>query len=384
MRTWDDDQLALRAGMAQWCRDLAGDDRSSGSGGSDTDGGFSWERWKVIRRSGVLGLPFDPVWGGAGADLLTTMYVLEGLGEGCRDGGLGFSVATQITSTGVPIQHFGSPYLKERYLPRLCTGELIGAHAISEPGSGSDALSMQSKATRDGDDFVLTGSKTFVSNGPIADVVVVYARTRPEGGPIGITAFLVDRNTPGFEVGQPLAKMGLKTSPMGELFFDECRIPATHVIGGVGRGFLILDHVMKREILCSFIINVGEMKHRLDRCLDYAKTRTQFGKKIGDFQAIANKLVDMRIKLDTARKWLYDTADRLLAGENVTMDIAISKLLTSEANVASSLSAIQIFGGNGYMSEYGLDKELRNAVGSTIYSGTTEIQYNRIASMLGL
>ncbi len=378
MRTWTDDQLALRAGMAQWCRDL-GDD----PGGSDP-ATFPWERWKLIRRSGVLGLPFDPDWGGAGVDLPTTMFVLEALGEGCRDGGLAFSVATHITSTGVPIAHFGTPYLKERYLPRLCTGELIGAHAISEPDTGSDALSMATKATRDGDHFVLSGTKSFVSNAPVADVVVVYARTRPEGGPIGITAFLVEAGTPGFEVGQPLAKMGLKTSPMSQLFLDDCRVPATQVIGGVGRGFLLLDHVMKWEILCSFVINVGEMQHRYERCVDYARTRTQFGQKIGSFQAVAHKVVDMRVRLETARKWLYDTAERLVAGENVTMDVAISKLLTSEANVASGLAAIQIFGGNGYMSEYGLDQELCNAVGSTIYSGTTEIQYNRIASLIGL
>lgn len=379
MRTWDDEQLALRAGMAQWCRDLGGDHGEAGN-----DAGFSWERWKLIRESGVLGLPFDPQWGGAGADLLTTMFVLEALGEGCRDGGLGFSVATQISSTGVPIEHFGSPYLKDRYLPRLCTGELIGAHAISEPDTGSDALAMATKATRDGDHFVLDGTKSFVSNAPIADVVVVYARTRPEGGPIGITAFLVERDTPGFEVGKPLAKMGLKSSPMSELFLDGCRVPASHVIGGVGRGFLLLDHVMKWEILCSFVINVGEMQHRYERCVDYARTRTAFGQKIGSFQAIANKVVDMRVRLETARKWLYDTAERLMAGDNVTMDVAISKLLTSEANVASGLAAIQVFGGNGYMSEYGLDQDLCNAVGSTIYSGTTEIQYNRIASLIGL
>ena len=379
MRTWNDDQLALREGMAQWCRGLAGDHAEPGA-----DATFPWDRWKLIRESGVLGLPFDPRWGGAGVDLPTTMFVLEALGEGCRDGGLSFSVATQITSTGVPIEHFGSPYLKDRYLPRLCTGELIGAHAISEPDTGSDALSMATKATRDGDDFVLTGSKSFVSNAPVADVVVVYARTRPEGGPIGITAFLVERDTPGFEVGRPLGKMGLTSSPMSELFLDGCRVPATHVIGGVGRGFLLLDHVMKWEILCSFIINVGEMQHRYERCLDYARTRTQFGQKIGAFQAVANKVVDMRVRLETARKWLYDTADRLVAGENVTMDVAISKLLTSEANVASGLAAIQVFGGNGYMTEYGLGQELCNAVGSTIYSGTTEIQYNRIASLLGL
>ena len=374
MRTWDEDQLALREGMAQVCRDLP-----------EAEGeGFPQDAWKQVTATGILGLPFDTEWGGAGVDLLTTMYVLEGLGQGCRDGGLSFSLATTLCSTGVALEKFGTGPQKDRYLTRLCSGDLIGAHAISEPGTGSDALSMRTTAVRDGDHFVLNGSKSFVSNGPIADVVVVYAKTRPEGGPLGITAFLVDTDTPGFSAGKPIKKMGLTSSPMSELFLDDVRVPANRAVGGIGRGFLVLEHVMKWEILCSFIINVGEMQHRFERCLEYARTRTQFGKPIGSFQAISHKLVDMRIQLETARRWLYDTAERLVAGENVTMDVAISKLLTSEANVASGLAAIQIFGGNGYMSEYGLDRELNNAVGGTIYSGTTEIQYNRISSMLGL
>lgn len=379
MIEWNADQVALRAGLARWHDAL-----SAGHIEQDEQGTFSWDKWKLIRRSGILSLPFDERWGGLGQDLLTTMYVLEGLGEGCRDGGLSFSVTTSMASTGIPLERFGSAELKDRYLPRICSGEAIGAHAITEAEGGSDALHMRTRATRDGDHFVLRGSKTFVSNGPVADLFVIYARTHPDGGPLGVTAFVVERDTPGLEIGTPLKKMGLRTSPLSELFFDECRIPAAQVVGRVGGGFLVLDHVMKREILFTFIVNVGEMQHRLDRCLDYARTRTQFGKPIGSYQSVANKMVDMKIRLETARKWLYDTAERLTGGANVTVDIAIAKLLTSESNVASSLAAVQIFGGHGYMAEYGLEKDVRNAVAGTIYSGTTEIQYNRIASMLGL
>ncbi|HSL09013.1 MAG TPA: acyl-CoA dehydrogenase family protein [Pseudonocardiaceae bacterium] len=379
MIEWNADQVALRAGLARWHDAL-----SAGHIEQDEQGTFSWDKWKLIRQSGILSLPFDERWGGLGQDLLTTMYVLEGLGEGCRDGGLSFSVTTSMASTGIPLERFGSAELKDRYLPRICSGEAIGAHAITEAEGGSDALHMRTRATRDGDHFVLRGSKTFVSNGPVADLFVIYARTHPDGGPLGVTAFVVERDTPGLEIGTPLKKMGLRTSPLSELFFDECRIPAAQVVGRVGGGFLVLDHVMKREILFTFIVNVGEMQHRLDRCLDYARTRTQFGKPIGSYQSVANKMVDMKIRLETARKWLYDTAERLTGGANVTVDIAIAKLLTSESNVASSLAAVQIFGGHGYMAEYGLEKDVRNAVAGTIYSGTTEIQYNRIASMLGL
>jgi alkylation response protein AidB-like acyl-CoA dehydrogenase len=379
LNKWNSDQLALRDGLARWHDDL-----SEGHVERDEEGAFSWDKWKLIQETGILSLPFDERWGGLGQDIVTTMYVLEGLGEGCRDGGLSFSVTTSICSTGVPLEKFGTDDQKKRYLPGVCSGDVIGAHAITEAGGGSDAMKMLTRADRDGDEYVLNGSKTFVSNGPVADVIVVYARTRPDAGALGITAFLVDKDSPGLSVGKPLKKMGLRTSPLSELFFDDCRIPAGNVLGRVGGGFLVLDHVMKREILFSFIVNVGEMRHRLDRCIEYAKTRVQFGKPIGAHQSIANRIVDMKIKLETSRKWLYDTGERLMAGEDVTVDLAIAKLLTSESNVESSLSAVQIFGGHGYMAETGLEKDVRNSVAGTIYSGSTEIQYNRVASMLGL
>ncbi|MFE7842138.1 acyl-CoA dehydrogenase family protein [Streptomyces sp. NPDC057474] len=379
MIDWTDDQRALRDGLGPLFERLNEDHVER-----DAAGTFPHRAWKLLAATGILGLPFDERWGGLGQSLLTTMYVLEGLGEGCRDAGLNFSVCTHLVSAGVPLQRFGSQGLKERYLPGICAGEVIGAHAISEPGSGSDALAMRTRAVRDGDDFVLNGSKAFVSNGPVADVVTVYARTSDRPGPLSMTAFLVERGTPGFEVGNPVPKMGLRTSPLSELYFDDCRIPADRVVGRPGGGFLVLDHVMRWEILCSFVINAGEMSDRVGRCVEYARTREQFGQPIGSYQAVSHKIVDMATGVETSRRWLYDTAERMTAGENVTRDIAMAKLVTSEANVASALSAVQIFGGNGYMAEYGIEKELRNAVAGTIYSGTSETQRNRIAALLGL
>ena len=379
MTDWNADQVALRDGLGRWYDAL-----SAGHVERDADGSFDHDKWKLIQDTGILGLPFEERWGGLGQDLLTTMYLLEGLGEGCRDGGLNFSVTTSMASTGVPLQHFGRSALQDRYLPGICSGAAIGAHAITESDGGSDALKMRTRAERDGEHFVLNGSKTFVSNGPIADLFMIYARTHPAGGALGVTAFIVERDTPGLSVGNPMHKMGLRTSPLSEVFLDDCRIPADNVVGRVGGGFLVLDYVMKREILFSFIVNVGEMQHRLARCIEYAKTRMQFGQPIGSYQSIANKIVDMKIRVETARKWLYDTARKLERGDNVTVDMAIAKLLTSEGNLASGLDAVRIFGGNGYMAEYGLEKDLRNAVAGTIYSGTNVIQYNRIAAMLGL
>ncbi|GLZ43082.1 acyl-CoA dehydrogenase family protein [Actinokineospora sp. NBRC 105648] len=379
MISWTEEQRTLRAAAVE-LGEVVGKDHLE----RDAAGEFAADGWALVRGSGLLGLPFGTEHGGLGADLLTTMYVLEGLGESCRDGGFAFSVCTHMVSTGVPLHRFGSAELKARYLPGVCGGGAIGAHAISEPDAGSDMMAMRTTAERDGDDYVLTGSKSFVSNGPIAGTFVVYARTGKPGSPGAITAFLVERDSPGLHVGTPIAKMGLRTSPLSELFLDGVRVPAANVVGSVGAGFLVLDHVMRWEILLSFVVNLGEMEHRVRRCVDYARTREQFGQSIGSFQSVSNKLVDMRISVDTARKWLYDTGEKLVARKNVTTDIAITKLVVSEANLATALAAVQVFGGYGYMAEYGVEKDVRNAVAGPIYSGTSEIQRQRVAAMMGL
>ncbi len=379
MFTCTEEQQELRDGLVPFCEAI-----NEGHIERDAKGEFPHDAWKLLRTSGILGLPFGEEWGGLGQDLVSTMYVLEGLGHGCRDGGLLFSTTTHIVSTGVPLARFGSKELKDRYLPAICDGSLIGAHAISEPGSGSDALAMRTTAKKVDGGWVLSGSKTFISNAPVADVIVVYARTDPNGGPLGITTFLVETSSPGLTVGRPIAKMGMKTSPMAEVFLDECFVPDSHVIGRRGAGFLILDHVMKWEILLSFVVNVGEMAHRVARCVEYARERHQFGRPIGANQSVQNRIVDMRIATDTARMWLYATAEKLQRGETITTDLAIAKLTASEANLSTAIAAVNVFGGNGYMAEYGLEKDVRNAVGGTIYSGTSDIQRSRIAAMLKL
>jgi alkylation response protein AidB-like acyl-CoA dehydrogenase len=371
---WSDEHKRLRAEFSGWYDALSG----AVSAGSFDDA------WGLAGKSGLLRLPFSAEHGGRGLDLLSTMFVLEGLGYGCRDAGLSFSLVTQIVSAGIPLQRYGSAQLRARYLPEIAAGSLITAHAITDPAGGSDVFGMLMRAERDGDDWVLDGSKAFITNGPVASLYVVYAVTAPCLGPFGLTAFAVERGTPGLRVGQELGKMGLDSSPMCDLSFERCRVPDANIIGGQGRGFLVLSHVMAWEVLCSFIVTVGEMQHRFERCVSFARERRQFGQSIGSFQSVANQIVDMRIGTETARRWLYDTAEALTAGTDVAADLAIAKLVTSEANVASALHAIQIFGGQGYLTSTGIEQGLRDAVAGTIYSGSSEIQRVRIAKLLGL
>jgi len=218
----------------------------------------------------------------------------------------------------------------------------------------------------------------------VADLITVYATTDAEAGATGITAFVVETDNPGIRVGDPIPKMGLNTSPIGELEFTNCRVPKENLIGKEGGAFFMLETVMTWEILCIFIMMVGEMQRRMEQCISFAKKRTQFGAPIGTNQYIAGKIVDQKIGLENSRMHLYEAAQRFSRGRSVVTEIAMAKLVTSEANLTSALSAVQIFGGRGYMREAGLEKELRAAVGAPIYSGTNEMQRIRIASMLGL
>ena len=353
--------------------------------GWDQRSQFPWHKWQMIRESGILGLPFPSEYGGLGQDLIATMRILEALGYHCADGGLNMAVSTQIVSTGVPLLRFGTEQQKQSYLSRICSGESVCGHAITEPGGGSDAFNMVTSASERGKKYILNGRKTFISNGPIADLFMVYAMTDKNRGALGGgTVFLVERGTPGFSTGEPIAKMGLRTLQLSDLLFEDCQVPTENIISRPGLGFPILEYVMKWEILCGFAISVGEMQRRLEKSIEYAKNRMQFGQAIGSFQAVANRLVDMQVGVNTSREMLYRTATKIKRKQNATIDLAIAKLVASEANVASALNAVQIFGGKGYMVEYGVEQELRNSIAGTIYSGTSEIQRNKIASMLGI
>jgi hypothetical protein len=346
---------------------------------------FPYELWLKCGEMGFQGLPIPEMYGGSGLDPLTTAIALETLGYACEDNGLIFSICAHLLAGVIPVWKHGTEAQRTRYLPKLCKGILIAVNAMSEPGSGSDAFAMSTKAQPDGDGFRINGRKMFSSNGPVADLALVFAMTDSEKGFYGgVTAFLVEKGAPGFRSGQKFEKMGLRTSPMGELIFDDVFAPAEAVLGGVGGGASVFTHSMDWERICLFASHVGTMQRLLEKSIAYARTRTQYGQVIGKFQAISHRIVDMKVQLEAARLLMYKAASQLERSRLVSLDASITKLFVSEALVKSALDTIQIFGGYGYMTEYEVERALRDAVGSTLYSGTSEIQRNIIARWLGL
>jgi hypothetical protein len=295
-----------------------------------------------------------------------------------------FSLNAQMWSCEVPIARFGTDEQKQRYLPGLADGSIIGIQGMSEPDSGSDAFSLATLARRDGDDFVLNGSKTFITNAPVADVFVVFASSDRSKGAFGLSAFLVDRNTPGVEIGQPFRKMGLRTSPMSEIVFTECRIPVTNLLGPFGAGMAIFNHSMEWERGIILASAVGTMQRQLETAVAYARQRRQFGQPIGKFQAVSHKLADMKVRLEAGRLLLYQLGWAMSNGRATGMESAMVKLFLSESLVQSSMECIFIHGGYGYMTDSEIERDLRDAIAGRIYSGTSDIQRNLIARFMGL
>ena len=350
----------------------------------DREASFDRDAWRRCADFGVLGMPIPQEYGGLGLGLTDLLAVMEGLGLGTRDQGLLFSLNAHLWTNSIPILLYGNDEQKKKYLPGLCDGTLIGANAASEPDAGSDIFSMRARATRDGDSYVLNGAKTFVTNAPVADLFVAYATVNPALGSMGITGFIIERDTPGLMISKKLGKMGLRTSPMAEVIFEDCRIPVTQRLGREGRGVGVFECSMEWERGCILASCLGVMSRQLKDCIDHARTRKQFGKAIGKYQSVANRLVDMRVRLDTCRPLVYRIGALKDKGKDATTEAAIAKLYLSECYVKSCLDAVQIFGGYGYMTEQQVERDLRDSVSSTLYSGTSEIQRNIIAKGLGL
>ena len=350
----------------------------------DRDAVFSRELWKKCADFGIQGFSFPERYGGNNADILSTMLLMEGLGYGCKDSGLIFAINGQMWSVQMPILRFGSDAQKDMYLNKLCNGEWIGADSITEPDSGSDAYSLRTTASLDGKYYVLNGTKTFCTMAPFADVFVLFATVDKRKGFMGITAFIIEKDYPGFRVSNAIGKMGLRTAPFAELILEDCRVPAENRLGKEGNGAAIFDDLIEWERSCILASLLGSMERQLEQCIQYAKVRKQFGKAIGKNQSVANKIVDMKVRMETSRLILYKVAWMKKVYGKAPMEAAIAKLYLSEAWVRSCLDAVQIHGGYGYTTEYEIERDLRDSVASTIYSGTSEIQKNMIARYLGL
>lgn len=345
---------------------------------------LSRDLWRACARFGVQGLPFPKEYGGGERDVVTTVLAMEALGEGCRDNGLLFSINGQMWTVQMPIWRFGSEEQKRRYLPGLISGDLIGAHGITEREAGSDVMALGTTAVRDGDEYVLNGAKVFCTNGPVADVFVIFATVDASAGSLGLTGFIVDRDAPGLIVSENKTKMGMRTSPMAELTLRDCRVPVSARIGREGQGGRIFNDSMEWERGSILANLVGSMARQLEECVAHATQRTQFRKPISKFQSVANRLVDMRLRLETSRLLLYKVAWLKQEKGSAAMEAALAKLYLSESWVASCQNAVVIHGGYGFMTDREVERDFRDSVGSLLYSGTSDIQRNIAARFMGL
>lgn len=375
------DQIELRESTSSFAREHLVDDIVE----RDRLQKFSRELWERCGLERLQGLPVPQSYGGRGLDPLSTAAALEGLGYGCPDSGLAFSIAAHLLACVVPIWKHGDESLKERYLADLCSGRKIAVNAMTEPQSGSDAFSMQTVAVSTEDGFVLNGTKTLATNAPLADVGLVYAMTDPRKGYYGgVTAFVVDIPSAGLRTGPNLEKSGLRTVPFGEIVFEDCFVPVQNVVGKPGGGGQIFAESMDWERGLLGAIHVGTMQRLMELAIERARTRKQFGQPIGKFQSVSHRIADMKVRLEAARLMVYHTAARLEATRSVSLDAAIAKLFVSESLMETAIDTVRTFGGWGLLTSNEVERAMRDSVASTLYSGTSDMQRNVIARWMGL
>ncbi|NEA57178.1 acyl-CoA dehydrogenase [Streptomyces sp. SID13666] len=340
-------------------------------------------RWQLAGHQGLVGSTVPTEYGGGGLDAVTAAALMEALGEGCTDTGFAFSVAAHLFACLMPISAFGTEDQKKRWLPGLSSGEHIAAHGITEPDAGSDALNLRTRARRVGDHYVLNGDKCFITNSPVADVFVVQAVTEPGAGFFGLTSFIVEAGTPGLTVGRPYDKVGLRGSPTADVHLEDCAVPADQVLGAEGTGAGVFSSSMNWERTCLFAAYLGAMRRVLDSTIRYVREREQFTVPIGSFQAVSHRIVDMTLRLESARLLLYKAASGLARGSEDETPPALAKLAVSEAAVQLGLDAVQLRGAVGVL-DGEAETFLRDALPSRIFSGSNEIQKNNIARAMGL
>jgi alkylation response protein AidB-like acyl-CoA dehydrogenase len=352
--------------------------------GTGPTGHFTGKEWRTLGDLGLLGLCVPTRYGGGGLGALETAGMVEAFGRGCPSTGLVFAASAHLFACTVPITEFATDAVKERLLPGLCSGELVAGNAMTEDDAGSDISRLAVTATPVEGGYLLNGGKSFVSNGPAADVYVTYATTDPAAGHLGATGFVVERTAPGLTAGEPFDKLGLEACPAGTVTFERTFVPEEQVLGGEGMGGAIFQHSMGWERACLFAGYLGLMDRLIERCVTHVRSRRQFGRRIGDFQSVANRVVEMKLRLESARLLLYRACHQMDQGADAVLAVALSKLAVSEGALASAVDAVQIFGGRGYQREHGIEAYLRDTIPSTIFSGTSDIQRLLIAKELGL
>jgi alkylation response protein AidB-like acyl-CoA dehydrogenase len=340
----------------------------------DKSAEFPWDVVELFRENGVFGIMVNEDYGGVGESMLMTLVTIEEISKACATSGL--IVAIQGLGA-LAIKLGGNDEQKQRILPRLASGEWLGAYALTEAGSGSDAAAMVTEARRDGDDYVLNGSKRFITNAGVAHIYICFAKTDPTAGHRGISAFVVEADAPGFEVGRIEPKMGVKGSTTGELIFDECRIPAANLLGEEGSGFRLAMRILDRSRPGIAAQGLGLAQGATDYALEYAKQRETMGEPIANHQLVAAMLADMETKCEAGRGLLYRCGtliDNGVEGAELTKLSAMTKLFCTDIAMEVTTDAVQVLGGYGYMQEYPVERMMRDAKITQIYEGTNQIQ----------
>ena len=365
-----DEQREIRALV----RDLARERVAPRAAEIDKSAEFPWDMVELLREHDLFGLPFEEVHGGTGTGALMVLVAIEELSKVCATTGLLLAVQ-ELGSLGPKL--VGTDEQKSRWLPRLASGEWLAAYALTEAGSGSDSAAMRTEAKREGDEYVLNGSKRFITNAGVAELYTVFAKTDPTAGHAGISAFGVEASAPGFEVGRIEPKMGIKGSTTGEIFFNDCRIPADNLLGEEGEGFRLAMRILDRSRPGIGAQGLGLAQGATDYALEYAKSRETMGKPIAEHQLIAATLADMETKCEAARGLLYKCGqliDEGADGVDLTKISAMAKLYCTDVAMEVTTDAVQILGGYGYIQEYPVERMMRDAKITQIYEGTNQIQ----------
>ena len=345
---------------------------------------FSRALWKKCADFGIQGLSVPKKYGGKfnDIDLLTATLAMEGLGYGSEDNGLPFALNAQMWTVQLPLYEFGTEAQREKFLRPMVSGVKIGCHALTEPDAGSDVFSMKTHAEKVEGGYILNGQKRLITLGPEADIALVFVNTNPKVGKWGVTGFIVEKGTKGFKQGPNKSKMGLRTVPIGDLFFDDCFVPDENRLGKEGSGWAITTYSLEYDRCSILASQLGAMERQLEASIEFVKERKQFGKSISTFQSVSNRIADMKLRLETSRLLLYKVAWLKNEGDSAMLDAALLKLQLSESFIMSSMDTIRNHGGSGYLTEYGVERDLRDAVGGVLYAGTSDIQRNIISQLL--